>query len=433
MIKPGRATAFVTALSLLLSACVTPGTSGGRSSAIGPQLSSLFGADKEEPPQNDENRPRLDIVIPVFDPGIEPEDEENYEQVRRDGWQDKNNYPVTADEYVWPELRRAEAIRFAHQLKLALEETGAFGAVRVTPDATATGDLYLLGRIAKSDGQEVEFKLEAVDISGNRWFSQYFEHEVEEGFYDNLRNEGKDPYEPAFDAAAEYLVEELDYYETSELVTIRRVTELRFASHFADEAFADHLLADDGRFMLASFPSENDPMLQRTRAIRVRDQLFVDGLQKNYEQFAADMERSYRIWQEQSAFEIAAKRDAQLEAIGEGILGVLAIGLAVAAVAAGSRSDNAGSATAATTAGVAAGVIGATLLSRSFQTSKEAEVHREALEELGKSIDLELAPQVIEFEEKTVELQGTASEQFAQWRKFLQEIYAQESVPDVQL
>jgi hypothetical protein len=37
---------------------------------------------------------------------------------------------------------------------------------------------------------------------------------------------------------------------------------------------------------------------------------------------------------------------------------------------------------------------------------------------------------VIEFEKKTVELTGTAKEQFAQWRAFLKQIYAQEATPD---
>ena len=95
--------------------------------------------------------------------------------------------------------------------------------------------------------------------------------------------------------------------------------------------------------------------------------------------------------------------------------------------------DSASSERAATVAGVVVGVAGASLLQESFQTSKEAKVHRDALEELGQSIDLELAPQVIEFEEQTVELQGTASQQFAQWRRFLKRIYEQEAVPNVKL
>ena len=35
------------------------------------------------------------------------------------------------------------------------------------------------------------------------------------------------------------------------------------------------------------------------------------------------------------------------------------------------------------------------------KTSEEAKIHREALEELGESIDIELGPQVVEFEEET--------------------------------
>ena len=80
-----------------------------------------------------------------------------------------------------------------------------------------------------------------------------------------------------------------------------------------------------------------------------------------------------------------------------------------------------------------AGTLGATLLSNSFQTSKEAEIHREALAELGQSIDIDLAPRVIAFNEKTVELTGTAKEQFAQWRAFLQRVFAEERTPDVKL
>jgi len=41
-----------------------------------------------------------------------------------------------------------------------------------------------------------------------------------------------------------------------------------------------------------------------------------------------------------------------------------------------------------------------------------------------------IAPQVVEMEQQTVELTGTAKEQFAQWRSFLKKIYAQEKTPE---
>ena len=80
-----------------------------------------------------------------------------------------------------------------------------------------------------------------------------------------------------------------------------------------------------------------------------------------------------------------------------------------------------------------AGTLGAALLSNSFQTSKEAEVHRDALAELGESIDIDLAARVVAFNEKTIELTGTAKEQFAQWRAFLQRVFEEERTPNVQL
>ena len=73
------------------------------------------------------------------------------------------------------------------------------------------------------------------------------------------------------------------------------------------------------------------------------------------------------------------------------------------------------------------------MIGKGFQTSKEAKVHRDALNELGESIDVELAPQVVEFDEQTEKLTGDAKEQFGQWRAFLKKIYEQERTPEVDL
>ena len=109
------------------------------------------------------------------------------------------------------------------------------------------------------------------------------------------------------------------------------------------------------------------------------------------------------------------------------------IGLAILAVVAGASSDSIADSTAATTAGTVGAIAGAGFLSNSFQTSKETAVHRDALEELAQSINSDLSPQVVEFEEKSTELTGTAVEQFSQWRKFLKKIYLEEQTPTKQL
>jgi hypothetical protein len=431
-------TATILSVALVLSGCVTTGggTSGSQSTPeIGPQLSSLiekvtrFGKEKYE--NSDPDRPKLDVIIPVFDPGIPNEVENDQPSISSEGGSVNPTPPKPGQ--VWPELRRAEAIRFAHKLKLALEDTEVFGAVRVTPDATATGDLYVLGRIDESNGEEVEIDIRVVDISGKEWMNDSFDHEVEERFHKNIRNKGKDPYDPIFDQAAKAIVEELSYQETAQLKTLERLTDLRFGASFIDTVFAPHMEENNGLFTLASYPADDDPMLVRTKAIRVRDQLFVDGLQDNYRLFSEKMSASYSIWQEQSMEEIAAQREVDQKAAGEAVAGVLLVGLAVLAAAASSRSNNYNNSAAAAGGAVIAGAAGAHFLGKSFRTSEESKVHRVALEELAESIDAELAPHVVAFEQQTIELSGNAKQQFSQWRAFLKKIYLQERTPEKQL
>ena len=298
MVTLRRTFVYFVCLSIILSGCGTP-LGDQLSEMVGPQVSSVIGLDK--PASEETSKPRLDIIIPVFDPGL-PENESDYEE-----------------EEVWPELRRAEANRFAYKLKVALEATGAFGAVRVTPDRTATGELYILGRIEESDGEDVEIDLDVYDISGEHWFGKSFDHSVDAGFHKNFRNEGKDPYDPMFEEAAEYLVGELQDRRSDELTNLRHLAELRFGASFSEEAFSDHLALKNGRYTLGSLPSDDDPMLARIRPIRVRDQLFVDSLQDNYRSFTDQINESYLVWQEQSLIELQAKSEAERKAIGRGI------------------------------------------------------------------------------------------------------------------
>ncbi len=359
--------------------------------------------------------PKLDVIIPVFDPGL-PEDPDDYEK-----------------ENIWPELRRAEANRFAYKLKEKLETTGKFGAVRVTPDKTATGDLYVLGRIEKSDGEEVEIEIEVVDISGRRWLDDSFDYEVSKAFHKNLRNEGLDPYDPLFEEAATEIVDELRDHDAKELEELHYLSDLRFGANFSDNTFVQYMKQNREKYNLVSKPSDDDPMLQRVKAIRVRDQLFVDGLQDNYAVFSELMNESYLMWQEQSLIEIQAERAAGRKAMGQRVGGVLLIGLAVLAAVAGGQSDATGSSTVGATGAILGGMAGTSLITESFKTSAEAKVHRESLNELGQSVDMSLSPQVIAFEKESVELTGDAREQFTQWRAFLQKIYSEEMTPDVQL
>ena len=63
------------------------GPGSGLGVDVGPELSSFFESEREA--KIDKTKKRLDVVIPVFDPGLS-ESAKNYE-----------------DDGIWPELRRA--------------------------------------------------------------------------------------------------------------------------------------------------------------------------------------------------------------------------------------------------------------------------------------------------------------------------------------
>ena len=398
---------YVLIFSHILAGCATTGSQNS-ANIVGPKLSSSY-EEKAIDKTIIFTAPKLDVIIPVFDPGLS----ENGEDYEEDG--------------IWPELRRAEASRFAYKLKQALDNSQEFGAVRVTPDQTASGDLYVLGKIEESDGQDVTFELNVVDISGKEWIDETFSHEVQESFYKNNRNKGKDPYTPVFKEAADDIIEALKERSSSELDNLKYIADLRFGASFNDVAFMEYMDTDGNDIELVSKPSDSDPLFQRVMAIRVREQLFVDNLQQNYVSFSQNMNNSYLAWQEASFTETQLRQEARKESIYKTIGGVLLIALAIAAGVSGDSSI------ALDAAAIAGGVGGAVLISSGFKSREEENLHQDAINELGESINLELEPQVISFEDETVELTGNIQEQFAQWREFLKRIYEQESTPNPEL
>ena len=54
------------------------------------------------------------------------------------------------------------------------------------------------------------------------------------------------------------------------------------------------------------------------------------------------------------------------------------------------------------------------------------QMHMEALEELGQSLEDEVAPQVISLEDRSITLTGSVEEQYEQWREILADLYAAE-------
>ena len=213
----------------VLSGCAT--TSGGTTSApdVSPVLSSDYGNTGTVSVNG--NLPKIDVAVPVFDPNL-PKDPDTWEK-----------------QGIFAELRRAESNRFALKMKSVLEDTHAFGAVRVVPNSTATGDLYVVGKIIQSNGEDVKINITVADISGKQWFTKDFTHRAKEGFHKNIRNKGKDAYDPVFEKAAAYIVKKLNKRKSEELKRLQLISEIRFGSSLSEETFSRYLKAYGGAWI----------------------------------------------------------------------------------------------------------------------------------------------------------------------------------------
>ncbi len=400
----------IASIALLLTGCMGSGTT---SSSTTTSSRPIFGLNLDQTSSqtlaSNYTGVRLDVVVPVFDPGI-PDNPDDYEKLG-----------------IWPEVRRTEAIRFSSLLQDELVRVNTFGEVRIAPDIAVASDLYVLGEIVKSNGEDLEVRLQVYAVTGKRWMKKTYKHRVKEHHWQDLRSSGKDPYQPLFRKAAKDIAALIKKKSSEKLAEVRAITDLQFANSFSNNIFIDHLEFDEkDNISLVSLPAENDPMLQRTRALRVADGAFMDRMQMNYDGFIQKTEDSYLAWQEHSLTASKERRKANDKAAMQGIMGALLL------IGAASAADSSNSTLESVAVGAAA-VGGVMMLQDSFASSAEGKYHRDTLNELGHSLNFEVAPQVIEIEESNVTLRGNVQEQYRQWRDMLGKIYQEEATPSVQL
>lgn len=339
----------------------------------------------------------LDVGVAIFDPGLDEEDD---------------------DAFLYPEVRQAEARYMPYLLTEAIQSSGAWGAVRVVPSETQAMDLVVAGTILESHGEELKLHVVARDATGAVWLDKKYDNRASRYSYETNRARF-DPFQAVYNEIANDLLKIQQSKSAEDLMTIRLVNELLFARHFSPDAFAGYLEQDSrGIYRVARLPAANDPMLLRVRKIRERDYLFIDTLQDYYSSFNAQMEVPYQEWRRQSYTEAVALQELRAESTRQLIAGVVAVVAGIAA--SGSDSQYSGAATNVAIAG------GAYLLKSGIDKRSQADIHVQALEELGLSLEAEIAPQVIELEDRTITLTGSVEDQYTQWRALLQQIYEAE-------
>ena len=340
----------------------------------------------------------LDVGIQLFDPNTgEANDDEKQ---------------------VFVEIRNAEARFLPMQLMNSLQTSGAWGAVRVVPVSQDNSDVTVSGKILNSDGEKLTLEIAVSDATGRQWFTRKYEELASKYSYRKVRpgTPVKDPFQNLYHRIANDMLQyRRDNFSGVDLQRIRTVAELRFAKDFSPSAFGGHVSERNGKYVVNRLPADNDPMMQRIRTIRERDYLFIDTMQGYYDNFTREMHTPYQEWRSMSYKEAMALRELRSEARRDTIMGVAAI---IAGIA-GASSDS--SAARASTGVAIAG--GGYLIKSGFDKRAEAEMHVEALLELGESLEAEMEPQVIELEDRTITLSGTVDNQYQQWRKILKDLY----------
>ncbi len=344
----------------------------------------------------------MDVGVAVFDPGIDELSRSQEEIVNQD-------------------IRIAESQYVPFLLAETLQRTGNWGIVRVMPNTSSPMDLYLSGTILNSDGESMAVRVRVEDSTGEVWYTKEYNEATSRFSYEPSQKRQNDPFQTIYNSIAnDLLAFKEKKIKIADVEEIRAISELRFAKNFIPEAFEDYIDVDrNGEFVLVALPSEQDPLLGRLRTIRERDFMFIDTVQDYYDTYARQMREPYDSWREQSFYETLELRELEASARRRILAGGVAVLGGLAAATSGGDYVT-------QTGGAFGAGAGAYMIKSGFDKRAEAQMHRESLRELGESLENDVAPRVIDLQDRTITLSGTVEEQYEQWREILADLYAYE-------
>jgi hypothetical protein len=345
----------------------------------------------------------LDVGVRLFDPNI-PEDEKELEKER-----------------IFPEVRRAESRYIPVLIRDTLEDTGQWGQVRVLPRDGTGMEVFIDGRIVHSDGRELELDVTVTDAAGRTWFRKTYQGTADTRAYKDVVAKPRDPFENVYNTLANDLLAARRALTQEQRVALRRVADLRFAADLAPYAFSGYLAQDKrGLYSVTRLPADDDPVVQRMQRVRERDYALVDTLNEHYANFGGSMAVPYTEWRKYTHEELEAEAQAKREALTRQVLGAVAV---VGGIMAGAETNSSAGSAAATAA-----VIGGMYAFKSgLDKRAEIKIHTESLKQLGDSFQSEVQPMVVDVEGRTLQLKGSAEEQYAEWRQLLRELYENET------
>lgn len=346
----------------------------------------------------------LDVDVPLLDQGLPISRAQQLEQG------------------IYPEIRRVEAQYFAVALARALVDTARFGSVRVVPSEDSTAELTLRGKILRSDGRELELSLVAVDATGRRWLERdfYIATPVPLSSPDDKATTERqsDALERLYERITADLVMALDAHDERELALIREISLLRYAAVLAPQPFAEYVewvppqrapRSEENdevlpplmppHYRAVRLPSAQDPMIGRITRVRLTEAQLKDTSHQLYARAVDDVTEGYETWRRFNAQQLAYVEERQGRFAGT------------------SKKERKRRRKARTYASY----------KQSYEDYRWAKEQEQRMAAWAARLDTQARPTVQEVEGTLVELEGSLSEQYAEWRRILRALFELET------
>lgn len=308
-------------------------------------------------------------------------------------------------DWVFDEVRDNERHLLPYNLRENLQATNQWGAIRVLPEPDPSVHLTVSGTILRSDGQELELRIKAVDATGRVWLERdYYDRSGDESYLPprSLRRASSEtlaelgePFEDLYEKIANDLLLARTALDADELKAVSDVALLVYANDLSPSSFG-HMLSTDttGKTSVTSLPAQDDPMLRRVMDMRRRHHLFIDTVDEYYAVLHEQTESPYLIWRSYSFEQIqeearAAQRDSDQ-----------------------SRYSS---------------TTGYLTLTQRYDRYRWSKIYEQEYQELAAGFNRETAPAILELNRQVHGLSGSLEEQYTQWRRILRELFELET------
>lgn len=302
-------------------------------------------------------------------------------------------------DWIFDEILDIESQYLPIVLRNSLIESAQWGSVRVLPRQDPSMDLQVIGTILQSDGLALQLNIRAVDGTGREWLNKTYSGVSAKEERQAIRStsstdsERSDPFQSLYSQIANDLAQVKLSLSNSELLNIRRVSEIRYATDLSPETFASLLAHNpDGTRRVRRLLAENDPMLDRIARMRIRHHVFIDTVDEYYAATYRESLPIYNLWRFYS-------RDQIIETQAEEQRGK-------------SVSKKAGD---------------FDIMSNRYHRYQANKMFEQEWAELASGFTGEVAPAILALNKRVYGLTGSVDEQYEQWRAILRQLYLKEN------